>query len=235
MGFFKKALSSVLGVGIPGGIGEIIGDKLGEKIDNKLDKTKEKIIYSIKAEENGTSDPYYKDASVIVGKAFIKNPGMLSSFPVDLMLETKKAYDKSLREEGFQNGYRQSNVDAAKKFAALLEQSDNMRIGSFALGYHVARLGDGANEKLGVIVDALGEPNSFALSPYVLSENKKIHDSKPSFDEIRRKYLDSLNIEQLKSIDGFLQEIINAGGSSESEKNFYQNEWQNYLNRRNVK
>lgn len=228
MDFFKKALPFVLGVGIPTEIGE----KLGEKIDDKLDETKEKIVYSIKAEKNGTSDPYYKDVSVIVGKAFIKNPLVPGSFPVDVVLEAKKAYDKSLREEGFQIGYRQGIIDAAKKFANILEQNDNMRIGMFAIGYYVAKLGDNSDVKCDVIVEELGKPNSSAISAYVRSENSKIIRDNPSFEEICNKYLDSLNAEQLKSVDNFLQEIINAGGSSTSEKNFYQNKWTPYLERR---
>ena len=146
--------------------------------------------------------------------------------------ESKEAYDNSLREKGFDAGYRQGNIEAAKKFATLLEQNENMQIGLFAIGYYIARLGGSSNEKLSVIVDALGKPDSFARSEYVRSENNKIIRDNPSFEEICNKYLDSLNTEHLKSIDSFLQEIINAGGSSSNEKNFYQNEWSAYLNQR---
>ena len=149
--------------------------------------------------------------------------GHLSREDVQHQLEIKKAHEE---------GYRQGNVDAAKKFAALLEQSDNMRIGSFAIGYYVAKLGGNSDEKLGVIVDALGDPNSFALSDYVRSENNKILRDNLRFDEICNKYLDSLNAEQLQSVDNFLQEIINAGGATYVERSFYQNEWTAYLNRR---
>ena len=133
-------------------------------------------------------------------------------------------------KDTYSEGVRQGNLEAAKKFAALLKQSDNMRIGAFALGYHVARLGGNSDEKLGVIVDALGMPDSSLLSEYVRSKNNKIIRGNPSFGEICSDYLNSLSVEQLKSVDGFLQEIINTGGSSVNEKNFYQNKWQNYLN-----
>ena len=148
------------------------------------------------------------------------------------MEHEKYERERAVREEIFQKGYHKGEVDAAKKFASLLEQSDNLRIGAFVLGCHVARLGGNSDEKLGVIVDVLGEPDSFALSPYVRSENSKIVRDKPSFGEICCKYLDSLNGEQLKSLDGFLRKIIDAGGSSSSEKSFYQYEWTPYLNRR---
>ena len=111
-------------------------------------------------------------------------------------------------KDTYSEGVRQGNLEAAKKFAALLEQSDNIRIGAFALGYHVARLGGNSDEKLGVIVDALGMPDSSLLSEYVRSKNNKIIRGNPSFGEICSDYLDSLSVEQLKSIDGFLQEII---------------------------
>lgn len=149
-----------------------------------------------------------------------------------LLKSAKNSYDNSIREGAFAEGVHKGELMAAEKFTALLEQSDNMRIGSFAIGNHVARLGGNSDEKLGVIVDALGEPNSFALSDYVRSENNKILRDNLRFEEICNKYLDSLNAEQLKSVDNFLQEIINAGGSSTSEKNFYQNKWTPYLERR---
>ena len=162
-------------------------------------------------------------------------------FPGLLALDIKKDYDiycrerdEALIQEGFQNGYRQGNVDAAKKFAEFLEQSDNFRIGAFAVGYHVARRGDNLNAKLGVIVDALGAPDSPILSNYVRSENNKILCNKPEFAEICTKYLKSLNTEQLKSIDNFLREIINSGGASVNEVNFFNNLWKSYLKQRDI-
>lgn len=149
-----------------------------------------------------------------------------------LLKSAKNSYDNSIREGAFAEGVHKGELMAAEKFTALLEQSDNMRIGAFAIGYYVAKLSGNSDEKLGVIVDALGEPNSFVLSKYVRSENDKILRDNLRFEEICNKYLDSLNGEQLKSVDNFLQEIINAGGATYVERSFYQNEWTAYLNRR---
>ncbi len=182
-----------------------------KKIDKVLDKTEEIV-------EKAAKNP---NTALIPG-----------GFAISLAQETKKAYDESLRKEGHTQGVHEGELMAAKKFASLLEQSDNMRIGTFALGCHIAKLGNNSDEKLGVIVDALGEPNNFVISEYVRSENSKILREKPSFKEICNRYLDSLNAEQLKSLDGFLKAIINADSISSAEKNFYQNEWTPYLERR---
>ena len=121
-----------------------------------------------------------------------------------------------------------------KNFAALLEQNDNFRIGAFAICYHVTRRSDNLNIKIGVIVDALGAPDSPILLDYVRSENNKILCNKPEFAEIFTKYLNSLNIAQLKSIDNFIRDIINAGGSSASELNFFNNICKPYLRQRDL-
>ena len=159
--------------------------------------------------------------------ATIIQEGMYSRKDVQQQIEVHKAH-----KEGFEAGYRKGNTDAVKKFAALLEQSDNFRIGAFAVGYHVAKLGGNSNDKLGVIMDALGEPDSKLLTNNIRQENSKILSDNPTFVEICNNYLDSLSIEQLNSIDSFLVDIINAGDSSAQELNFYNNDWKEYLTRR---
>ena len=47
-----------------------------------------------------------------------------------------------------------------------------------------------------------------------------------------RMYFGSLSIENLKLIDGFLKEILNAGNTSSTEKNFYFQEWTQYCQQR---
>ncbi|MBQ6296912.1 MAG: hypothetical protein IJK81_04370 [Selenomonadaceae bacterium] len=160
------------------------------------------------------------------------NPTVLIAVTVaETVAEKKAKYDDSLRAEGFEAGYRKGISDTAKKFANILEQNDKMRIGMFAVGYHVAKLGEKSDLKCGIIVDELGNPNSSAVSDYVRGENGKIISVNLTFDEICNNYLDSLSIEQLNSIDSFLVDIINAGGSSAQELNFYNNDWKEYLTR----
>ncbi|MBR3747692.1 MAG: hypothetical protein IKP64_06200 [Selenomonadaceae bacterium] len=182
-----------------------------DKLANRAESVMNKMFHGNVAE------------GAVEGLIMIHQAGMLSREDVQHHFEVKHAHE---------NGIRVGELIAAKKFATLLEQSDNMRIGAFALGCHVARLGGNSEEKLGVIVDALGEPDSFALSKYVRSENSKIIRDEPAFGEICNRYLDSLDNEQLKSVDGFVMEILNVGGTSPSEKSFYQYEWTPYLNRR---
>lgn len=135
-------------------------------------------------------------------------------------------------EEGYNHGYKAGNNDAAKKFGALLEQSENMRIGAFAIGYYVARV-DGSDipdDELTVIVDALGRPDSKIHSDYAQLEMKKIMEIAPRFEYIRDTYLHRLNKEQLSAIDDFVREVIKADGKiADEERYFYNNQWKPFL------
>ena len=80
----------------------------------------------------------------------------------------------------------------------------------------------------------MGRPDSRFLPDHIRSENANIIKAKFSFEEIKSKYLDSLNSEQLRSIDIFLQDMLNSHvdeKATEAEQNFYNNEWKTYLNR----
>lgn len=150
--------------------------------------------------------------------------------------ENDKAKAAAAREEGFKQGVKQGNIETAKKFSALLEQSDRMKIGAFALGLHITTLDSrDTDEQLGVIVDYMGRPDSTLLTNYVRSENAKIIRNRPNFITIKNDYLNYFSIEQLKSTDTFVKDIIHAhsnGEPSYNERNFYINDWCPYLNYR---
>ncbi len=138
--------------------------------------------------------------------------------------------DVKIFKQGFSSGYDKGKIDTAKKFAEELERNDNFRIAAFALGNHIAKLSGNQSEKLDMIVYTLGHPGSNILSGYVRSENKKIIDNPPAFYEIKNKYLSKLNSEQLRLIDKFLKDVVEAGDYNSACSNFYNNDWKNYLN-----
>lgn len=238
MGLFDDLIDKSIEVAAMVGSGIVVGGAYGaaylvgkfteptpESIKDLSEESvaaKEKAINKLLLDKEMPFDSRFAKFAVESLKTTVQR-GHLSREDVQHQIEIRDAY---------KGGFHDGQILTAKKFATLLEQSDNMRIGSFAIGYYIARLGGCSDEKLGVIVDALGEPDSFALSDYVRSENNKILRGNLRFDEICNKYLDSLNAEQLQSVDNFLQEIINAGGATYVERSFYQNEWTAYLNRR---
>ena len=75
----------------------------------------------------------------------------------------------------------------------------------------------------------LGSPNSKILPGHILSENKKIIDTKPTFYQIQQNYLKNLSGEDLKLLDEFLDDVVNAGDYNSACSNFYNNDWKNYL------
>ena len=127
-------------------------------------------------------------------------------------------------------GYDKGVIDTRKKFAAELERNDNFRISAFALGNHISQMAGNPYEKVEVIVLMLGSPSAKILSSYIRSENKKIIDTKPTFYQIKQRYLENLNVSQLRLIDEFLQEVVSAGDYNSACSNFYNNDWKNYLN-----
>ena len=137
---------------------------------------------------------------------------------------------------GFAHGFRKGQNEAGKKFAALLRQSDNMRIGSFAMGWYVAHLGaSDTDQQLGVIVDSMGRPDSDLLPSHIRSANSSIIRNNPGFGSIKNDYLYTLNGEQLRSIDSLVAAIITThsdGKPTYIENEFYNSNWAPYLNSR---
>lgn len=162
--------------------------------------------------------------------------GGLLTHGADMILGNKnldKAHAQG-REEGHKDGYRQGQVDAASKFAELLEQSDSMKKGAFAIGVYVARIdGDISDEEADKITDALGHLDSPFIEPQVKATYKEILETTPDFETIKNKYLNCLTVEQLNAIDAFIKDIIKIDSVvEEEEESFYKEQWIPYLNAR---
>jgi len=141
-------------------------------------------------------------------------------------------HERRKYNHAFQEGYDKGSYDTVKKFAAELERNDNFRFAAFSLGMLIAKLSDEQEQKLNVIVDALGYPNSPLLKSYVSAEYDKITRERPTFYQIKEKYLKNLPSEDLILIDNFLKAVVEAGSYNASCSNFYSNDWKNYLRSR---
>ena len=156
---------------------------------------------------------------------------MVAEFVGEKIEEMYTEHKNNLIQTGYKEGYKEGNIDAAKKFVTFLTQNDNLRLGAFSIGYLVASFNGFPKEKLDIVEKVCSRPDSPILSEYIRSENYKIIRDNPSFPEICNKYLDSLNTKQLSAINDFLAALIIAGGSSVNEINFYENDWKGYLKR----
>ncbi len=145
--------------------------------------------------------------------------------------EEKAAARHEGEKQGYDNGYRAGNIDAAKRFATALQNNDNLRFGAFALGLHIAALdGEIHDDEITTINNTLGSPDSSIYKPYVKAELKKIIDTRPGFSVIIHQYIGSLDFDTLLLLDEFVQEVINADGYVDaSEKEFYEDEWEPFM------
>ena len=68
---------------------------------------------------------------------------------------------------------------------------------------------------------------------YVATELQDICRRTPSFDEIKSNYLDHFNLDDLVTMDEFINELVLIDQKiSPEEKSFLEDEWEPYLKQR---
>ena len=75
-----------------------------------------------------------------------------------------KDYKDNIRQEGYEVGFREAEVETKKKFIKLLKEDDNLRLGVFALSLHVAKLDGLDDSEMEYIEKEIGRPDGTANS-----------------------------------------------------------------------
>lgn len=140
---------------------------------------------------------------------------------------------QAAHEKGFNEGVKKGNSETAKKFATILEKNDTIRIGAFALSSYVANKdNDFSKEERQVIESYLGRPDGIA-NRNIAPELQDIFKHTPSFDVIKSNYLDRFDLDDLVTMDEFINELVLIDQKiSPEEKSFWEDEWEPYLKQR---
>lgn len=136
------------------------------------------------------------------------------------------------RESGFGDGYKKGCIDTAKKSNETVEQHINRVASFYGLAVCIGNL-DGTfdEEDQQAVIKVLGDPN--LQEEYVKNELKKIFQTQPNFETIKKRYLDKLSLEDVKKLDEIIRDFMYVDDVvHDNEINFYDHQWQPYLNRR---
>ena len=149
--------------------------------------------------------------------------------------EKDDAKQKAAHEIGYEAGIIKGNIETKKTLVELLEKNGNLRIATFALGMYVANIDDDfATAEKDEIERYMGRPDSVVNKEF-RAEFKKIYDNLPNFNEIKLKYLDGCEKDEIKGLNNFIYKIIEADGRvSKEEKQFLDGEWKIYLESRKI-
>ena len=136
------------------------------------------------------------------------------------------------RKSGFEDGYKKGRIDTAKKFNETVEQHINRVASFYGLAVCIGNL-DGAfdEEDQQAVIEVLGDPK--LQEEYVRKELSGIFQTRANLEKIKERYLDKLPPDDLKELDEVIRAVIYADGVvDDNEINFYDHQWQPYLNRR---
>lgn len=133
------------------------------------------------------------------------------------------------REAGFEDGIRKGNIEAAKRFADILEKDELHRQGIFALAISVAAL-DGINEdEIAEIEGILGRPDSL-VNKKISAQLQSIYDEKPCFFDVKMRYLNKFSASEIAELNEVISIMVNADSViSAQEKKFLETEWAPYV------
>lgn len=151
----------------------------------------------------------------------------------DMDEDDRRNERQAAHENGFSEGIKKGNSETAKKFATILEKNDTIRIGAFALACYVANKdNDFSEEEKQAIERYFGRPDGIT-NRNVATELQDICRRTPSFDEIKSNYLDHFNLDDLVTMDEFINELVLIDQKiSPEEKSFLEDEWEPYLKQR---
>lgn len=151
---------------------------------------------------------------------------------VDYATEKFKDYKDNIRQEGYEVGFREAEVETKKKFLDLLKENDNLRLGVFALSLHVAKL-DGLDDSEAEFIEKeIGRPDGTANAK-LRDRFQSIWTNDMSFSEIKDKFLNGYSDEILTELDDLIRELIKSDNViSDKEQDFVDNVWAPYLKER---
>ena len=128
----------------------------------------------------------------------------------DMDEEERRNERQNAHKKGYNEGMEEVKIETAKKFAAILEKNDDIRIGAFALSVYVANKDhDFSEEEKAAIECYFGRPDGI-MNQNVAGKFQDICEHTPSFDEITSKYLDKFTVDDLKTLGVFIDELVQA-------------------------
>jgi len=141
------------------------------------------------------------------------------------------------KKSSFEDGLRQGNIKAAKKFYKILEGEDIFKLGTFALAVCVSNLdGNISQEELTEINFFMGTIDKLPMYDKCRRKFKLILKNKYDFAYVRDKYLVKFPDNKITQLDDFVNAIINADNTiTTEEKNFYKKVWKPYIKSRMAK
>ena len=149
-------------------------------------------------------------------------------------------YGREKYEQGVRHGVKKGNIETAKKLAERMEYEDGLKAAALAVAVYVANLDGKINEdEVAVVEAALGAADSQFTNDNLKDKFAKALDEVNAgmdFNAIKSKYLNSLELVDLKLLDELVKGVIEADDEvSRQEKSFLQNEWKPYLEKRGLK
>lgn len=168
-----------------------------------------------------------------VGKKYLCAAGTAVLGTVVYQTGKDSGYEEGHREgckSGFKDGYKKGRIDTAKKFNETVEQHINRVASFYGLAVCIGNL-DGAfdEEDQQAVIEVLGDPK--LQEEYVQKELSEVFQTRPNLEKIKERYLDKLPPDDLKELDEVIRAVIYSDGVvDDNEKNFYDNQWQPYLN-----
>ena len=143
-----------------------------------------------------------------------------------------KDYKDNIRQEGYEVGFREAEIETKKKLLELLKENDNLRLGVFALSVHIARLDGLDDSEVEFIEKQIGRPDGTA-NMKIRERLQSIWESDMSFSEIKERFLNEYSVETLTELDVLISDLIKSDNViSDREQEFLDYVWKPYLDKR---